>query len=103
NRYAIGLNLGTGVELAGTSRMDTQGTLQTTGNALDVAIEGAGYFRVQLPDGRLGYTRAGNFNRSPDGTIVTPDGKPLQPQIQIPEDATGISIGADGTVSAQIA
>ena len=103
NRYATGLNLGTGVELAGTSRMDTQGTLQTTGNALDVAIEGAGYFQVQMPDGRTGYTRAGNFNRSADGTIITPDGKPVQPQIQIPENATSISIGADGTVSAQVA
>lgn len=99
NRYATGLNLGTGVALAGTSRIDTQGTFAATNNNLDVAIDGAGYFQVQLPDGRIGYTRAGNFGRAADGTIVTSDGKPLQPQIQIPEDATNVSIGADGTVS----
>ncbi len=100
NRYATGLNLGTGVSLGGTSRIDTQGTFATTGNALDMAIDGAGFFQVEMPDGRTGYTRAGNFGRSPDGTIVTSDGKPLTPAIQIPEDSTNISIGADGTVSA---
>ena len=102
NRYATGLNLGTGVSLNGTARIDTQGTFATTGNSLDVAIDGAGFFQVQMPDGRLGYTRAGNFGRSPDGTIVTPDGKPIQPQIQIPEDATAVTIGLDGTVSASV-
>jgi flagellar basal-body rod protein FlgG len=102
NRYATGLNLGTGVELAGTSRIDTQGTFETTGNALDMAIDGAGFFQVQMPDGRIGYTRAGNFDRAPDGTVVTSDGKPLIPQIQVPEDATGLSVGVDGTVSATV-
>ena len=100
NRYATGLNLGTGVAISGTARIDTQGTFATTGNGLDVAIDGAGYFQVQMPDGRIGYTRAGNFGRSADGTLVTSDGKPVQPQIQIAEDATSVSIGADGTVSA---
>jgi len=100
NRYATGLNLGTGVALSGTARIDTQGTFSTTGNGLDVAIDGAGYFQVQMPDGRIGYTRAGNFGRSPEGVLVTSDGKPVQPQIQIAEDATNVSIGADGTVSA---
>ena len=102
NRYATGLNLGTGVQLAGTSRIDTQGTFATTGNALDMAIDGAGFFQVQLPDGRTGYTRAGNFERAEDGTIVTSDGKPLIPQIQVPEDATALSVGSDGTVSASV-
>ncbi len=102
NRYAVGLNLGTGVALAGTARINTQGTLAQTGNALDMAIEGAGYFQVELPDGRLGYTRAGNFSMAADGTLVTPDGKPVQPAIQIPEGATGISVAADGTVSAAV-
>ncbi|PAL22098.1 flagellar basal-body rod protein FlgG [Sphingopyxis sp. GW247-27LB] len=102
NRYATGLNLGTGVELAGTSRIDTQGSFAATGNALDMAIDGAGFFQVQMPDGRIGYTRAGNFDRAPDGTIVTSDGKPLIPQIQVPEDATGLSVGVDGTVSATV-
>lgn len=103
NRYAIGLNLGTGVQVNGTARIDTQGSLTTTGNALDMAIEGAGYFQVQMPDGRTGYTRAGNFNLSAQGTIVTDNGLPLQPQIQIPDGASAISVGADGTISAQIA
>jgi flagellar basal-body rod protein FlgG len=102
NRYAIGLNLGTGVQMTGTARIDTQGSLTTTSNALDLAIEGGGYFQVQMPDGRTGYTRAGNFSLSPDGTIVTPDGMPLQPQMQIPEGSTSISIAADGTVAATV-
>lgn len=102
NRYAIGLNLGTGVSLAGTARIDTQGGLNVTGNALDMAIEGSGYFQVTMPDGRTGYTRAGNFSMAADGTIVTSDGKPLVPQIQVPEGATGVSIGADGMVSATV-
>ena len=102
NRYATGLNLGTGVELAGTSRIDTQGSFAATGNALDMAIDGAGFFQVQMPDGRIGYTRAGNFDRAADGTVVTSDGKPLIPQIQVPEDATGLSVGVDGTVSATV-
>lgn len=102
NRYAIGLNLGTGVSLAGTARIDTQGGLNVTGNSLDMAIEGSGYFQVTMPDGRTGYTRAGNFSMAADGTIVTSDGKPLVPQIQVPEGATGVSIGADGMVSATV-
>lgn len=103
NKYAIGLNLGTGVQMTGTARIETQGSLTTTNNALDLAIEGAGYFQVEMPDGRIGYTRAGNFNLSSEGTIVTPDGMPVQPQIQVPEDATGLTIAADGTVSASVA
>ena len=103
NLYAIGKNLGSGVQLTGIGRIDTQGSITTTDNALDMAIEGSGYFQVQRPDGSTAYTRAGDFSLSAEGTIVTPDGMPLQPQIQVPDGATGISIGADGTVSAQIA
>lgn len=103
SRYATGVNVGTGVKIEGTARIDTQGSLTTTDNALDLAIEGAGYFQVQMPDGRTAYTRAGDFSLSPDGAIVTADGMPLQPQIQIPEGTTGITVGQDGTVSAQIA
>ncbi len=103
NKYAIGTNLGTGVQINGTARIDTQGTLTTTGNSLDLAIEGAGYFQIQMPDGRNAYTRAGDFSLSSEGTLVTSDGMPVQPQIQIPQGATSVSIGADGTVSAQVA
>jgi flagellar basal-body rod protein FlgG len=102
NRYATGLNLGTGVSLAGTARIETQGGLTVTGNSLDMAIEGAGYFQVTLPDGRTGYSRAGNFSMAADGTIVTADGKPIVPQIQVPEGATSISVGADGMISAAV-
>jgi flagellar basal-body rod protein FlgG len=103
NRYAIGLNLGSGVQMTGTARIDTQGSLTTTSNALDLAIEGAGYFQIQTPDGRTAYTRAGDFSLSADGNIVTPDGMPLQPQIQVPAGSTSVTIAADGTVSAQSA
>jgi flagellar basal-body rod protein FlgG len=102
NRFATGLNLGTGVKVNATARIDTQGSFTTTSNALDMAIEGAGYFQVQTPDGRTAYTRAGDFSLSAEGTIVTPNGLPIQPQIQIPEGATSIAIGSDGTVSAQL-
>ena len=103
NRYATGLNLGTGVSIEGTTRIDTGGPMQTTGNGLDIAIDGGGYFQVEMPDGRIGYTRAGNFSRTAEGVMVTSDGKPVIPQIQIPEDATGVTLGADGTVTASVA
>ena len=101
-RYATGLNLGTGVKVQGTARIDTQGSMQQTGNSLDLALDGDGYFQVQLPGGTLGYTRAGNFSRSAEGLLVTSEGYQVQPGITIPENATAITIGTDGTVSATI-
>ena len=103
NKLAIGLNLGTGVKLSGTERIDTQGTFNTTDQPLDLAIEGAGFFQVQRADGTTAYTRAGNFKTNGEGTVVTPEGLPLVPQIQIPEGASAITIGNDGTVSATLA
>ena len=103
NRYAIGLNLGTGVQTVGTARVTTQGSLNTTDNPFDLAIEGDGYFQVLRADGSTAYTRAGNFHLSAEGKIVTSDGLPLQPEIQVPEGATAVTIGADGTVSATVA
>jgi flagellar basal-body rod protein FlgG len=102
NRYATGLSLGSGVEMTGTARVNSQGALATTDNPLDLAIEGDGFFQVTMPDGTIGYTRDGSFNLSAEGQIVTPDGLPLQPAIQVPEGAQSITIGADGTVSAQM-
>ena len=102
-KYATGLNLGTGVRIQGTARIDTQGSLQTTGNSLDLALDGNGYFQVQMPGGQIGYTRAGNFARSPEGLLVTSEGYQLQPGISIPEGATSITVGSDGTVSATVA
>ena len=101
-KYATGLNLGTGVRIQGTARIDTQGTLQTTGNSLDLALDGNGYFQVQMPGGQIGYTRAGNFSRSPEGLLVTSEGYQVQPGITVPEGATSITIGNDGTVSATV-
>ena len=102
NKYATGLNVGTGVSIEGTARINTQGALNTTNNTLDMAIQGDGYFQVQMPDGHTGYTRAGNFSLSAEGKIVTADGMPLQPEIQVPANTTAITIGADGTVSAAV-
>ena len=103
NRYATGLSLGSGVQMTGTARVNSQGALATTDNPLDLAIEGDGFFQVTMPDGTIGYTRSGNFNLSAEGQIVTSDGMPIQPAIQVPEGAQTITVGADGTVSAQLA
>ncbi|MDB5725287.1 MAG: flgG [Novosphingobium sp.] len=100
--YATGLNLGTGVAVQSTTRIETQGALATTDNALDVALDGDGYFQVQLPGGELGYTRAGNFSRSSEGQLVTAQGYVVQPAITIPEGASAITISPDGTVSAVV-
>lgn len=101
-RYATGLSLGTGVRVQGTARIDTQGAMQTTNNSLDLALDGDGYFQIQMPGGELGYTRAGNFSRSPEGLLVTSEGYQVMPGITIPEGATSITIGTDGTVSAVV-
>ena len=68
----------------------------------DLALDGDGYFQVQLPGGQLGYTRAGNFSRSPEGLVVTSEGYQVMPGITIPEGTTNITIGTDGTVSATV-
>jgi flagellar basal-body rod protein FlgG len=102
DKYTQGAALGTGVKMTGTSRSDTQGSLNQTGNALDVAIQGNGFFQIQQPDGTTAYTRDGNFSMTAEGQIVTQDGRPLIPNIQVPQGATNITIGADGTVTATV-
>lgn len=101
-QYATGMALGSGVQMTGTARLNSQGALSTTDNPFDLAIEGDGFFQVTMPDGRIGYTRAGNFNLSAEGEIVTPEGYALQPQIQVPEGTQSVTIGSDGTVSAML-
>jgi len=101
--YATGLNLGTGVAVQSTSQIVTQGALNTTGNGLDLALDGDGYFQVEMPGGRLGYTRAGNFTRSAEGQLVTQQGYAVQPAITVPEGAGAISISPDGIVTAMLA
>ena len=100
--YATGLNLGTGVGVQSTSRIETQGSLITTGNSLDLALDGDGYFQVQLPGGTLAYTRAGNFTRSSEGALVTTQGFTVMPPMQVPEGTVSVSVSTDGTVSAQV-
>ena len=103
DKYAQGLQLGSGVQMTGTSRSDTQGSIEQTGNALDLAIQGSGYFQIQQPDGTIAYTRDGNFSVSAEGQIVTAEGRPLIPNISVPDGSTNITIGADGTISATAA
>ncbi len=94
-----GLQLGTGVRPVSVERIHTQGNLVQTGNALDVAISGPGFFQVLLPDGTTGYTRNGSFQLNSQGQLVTPSGYPVQPGITLPADVVSITIGADGIVS----
>lgn len=94
-----GLQIGTGARPVATERIHIQGNLQQTGNAFDLAIQGNGFFQVQLPDGTLAYTRDGAFMVNSEGTLVTANGDVLQPQITIPADAVSVDIAQDGTVS----
>ena len=103
SKYATGLNLGTGVKVQGTAKIDTAGAMQVTGNSLDMALDGDGFFPVKMPGGTTGYTRAGNFSRSADGLLVTSEGYEVQPGVTVPQGATAITVGTDGTVSATIA
>ena len=100
--YATGLNFGTGVAIQSTSQIVTQGPLNTTGNALDLALDADGYFQVELPGGELGYTRAGNFTRSAEGQLVTQQGYVVQPAITIPEGASAVTVSPDGIVTAMV-
>jgi len=94
-----GLTLGTGVRSVATEKIFTQGNLQQTGNNLDVAINGSGFFQIQLPDGTTGYTRDGSFHLDAQGQLVTSSGYALQPALTIPANALTITVGRDGTVT----
>ena len=99
NQLPTGLHLGLGVNVVATSRNFTQGSLQQSGNSLDVAIDGNGFFEVQLPDGTTGYTRDGAFKLDSQGRVVTSSGLPVAPGITVPADAKSISISERGMVS----
>ena len=96
---AAGLQIGLGAKPGATEILQSQGDFSNTGNPLDLAIKGQGFFQVTMPDGTLAYTRSGAFHLDAQGNIVTADGNALQPNITIPADATTITIGEDGTVS----
>jgi flagellar basal-body rod protein FlgG len=98
-----GLQLGTGVRVGATDPENTPGSLNQTGNSLDLAIQGRGYFQILQPNGTLAYTRDGSFQVSSTGQVVTAEGYALQPAITIPAGAQSVTIGTDGTVSVQLA
>jgi len=98
----VAQEVGLGVKIGASEKQFTQGVLQQTSNPLDLAIEGDGFFQVTQPDGTIAYTRDGSFKRDANGAIVTADGFFLSPQITIPQNATGVQIGQDGTISATI-
>jgi flagellar basal-body rod protein FlgG len=91
--------IGTGVRMVNTQKLYSQGNLQDTGNNLDIAINGQGFFQVLMPNGEIGYTRNGTFSRNAEGTLTTSSGYVVQPEIQIPADAMEINISDDGIVS----
>jgi flagellar basal-body rod protein FlgG len=95
----VGIDLGGGVKTVGTPRSMTQGTLSQTGNDLDLAIGGEGFFKILMPDGTFQYTRDGTFQMDNQGRIVTAMGNPVQPTITIPNNASGITVNAQGQVS----
>lgn len=96
-----GIQIGLGSRLAAVSKIFTPGDFTQTGNELDIAIEGDGFFQIQLPDGTTGYSRSGTFKKDSTGRVVTSDGYALLPEVVIPNNATKINIGTDGTVSVQ--
>ena len=96
-----GLQVGTGTRVVATEKLFTQGNLTKTDNALDIAIQGRGFFEVLLPDGTQGFTRDGSFQINDQGILVTSAGYQLQPPITIPQNALSVSIAPDGTVSVQ--
>ena len=98
-----GIQIGAGVRTGGVYRIGTQGALTQTDNRYDVAIEGQGYFQVTMPNGETAYTRAGSFQVSDQGELVTADGYPVQPGIAIPQEATDVVIARNGTVQVKVA
>jgi flagellar basal-body rod protein FlgG len=97
-----GAQVGLGVKTAAIYPINEQGTLSQTSDTLDLAIQGHGYFQITLPDGTTGYTRDGTFGLAADGTIVTADGYAVQPGLQIPAAATGVTINTNGQVQITI-
>jgi flagellar basal-body rod protein FlgG len=96
---SAGLQIGLGTRASSSEVLQLQGEYNNTGNSLDLAIQGAGFFQVKQTNGEIAYTRAGSFQLDQSGNIVTANGNPLEPAIAIPTAATNISVGTDGTVT----
>jgi|TARA_B110001454_G_scaffold29382_1_gene28709 flagellar basal-body rod protein FlgG len=101
-RLPSGLQVGTGVRTAGTQKVFTTGSMQLTDQPLDMAVNGRGFFQIQMPDGTTSYTRDGTFHINAEGTIVNVNGYVLQPQIDIPELTNQLTISKDGIVQATL-
>lgn len=99
----VGVQIGTGVKAAAVYRVSTQGNLVNTNNALDLAIQGRGFWQIEMPDGTTAYTRAGSFQLSSTGQIVTADGYIVQPAVTLPQNTTNLTVNATGQVLAQVA
>lgn len=98
-RNPTGIDVGLGVRVSGIQKSFTQGEIQTTGNVLDIAIEGDGFFKVTMPDGDTAYTRNGGFKVNSEGSIVNGNGYLLDPEIVIPDNFLDITVAQDGTVT----
>jgi flagellar basal-body rod protein FlgG len=102
SQLPTGLQVGLGVRTVATSRSFAQGALQQSGNKLDVAVQGNGFFQVTMPDGTTNYTRDGSFQVDSQGRLVTANGLPIANGVTVPANATSVAIAGDGTVTAQI-
>jgi flagellar basal-body rod protein FlgG len=98
-----GVQLGNGTRMVGTQKVFTNGSLQTTGQSMDIAIVGNGFLQVEGPNGRPAFTRAGQLNLSPEGRLTTAQGQRLQPEITVPINAKSLTIGENGVVSITVA
>jgi len=99
NILPVGIDIGSGVKTVGTPRIMTQGSLNATGNAFDMAITGEGFFKIQMPDGTFAYTRDGSFMLDGTGRLVTAQGYVVQPTITVPQNATGFTVNQQGQIS----
>ncbi|MEQ1660759.1 MAG: flagellar basal-body rod protein FlgG, partial [Hylemonella sp.] len=102
SQLPTGLQVGLGVRTVATTRSFTQGSLQQSGNNLDLAVQGNGFFQITMPDGTINYTRDGAFQINAQGQLVTSNGLPVANGITVPANATNVSISADGNVTASI-
>jgi flagellar basal-body rod protein FlgG len=103
NTVPSGIQLGSGVRVAGTQKVFTEGSIQTTGQPMDLAIVGRGFFQVESPNGDILYTENGQFQLNAEGVMVNAQGLPLTPAIEVPQGSTGFTVGADGIVTAVLA
>ena len=100
NTVPSGIQLGSGVRIAGTQKVFTEGSMQTTGQPMDLVIVGRGFFQVEAPNGDILYTENGQFQLNAEGMIVNAQGLPLTPAIEVPQGSTGFTVGSDGVVTA---